>query len=277
MLSGQVFRWRKTSTGLAGVDGDCVWIAEPLGDGAWSVEGSRDEEAWLSFFRMEVDVASLCEQLKAAGPELAPALAAVPGLRILRPISRWEAFLAFLCSPNNNLARIMSMAESLGRLGPLLGEVEGRPIHAFPSPGTVAEADPARLRSLGFGYRAPRIVEAAAHVRDRGGENWLDGLAAGSYEGAWEALCEISGIGPKLADCICLFALDKLEAVPVDTHVWNAACDLYFPEWKGKAVTAQRYQAVGSHFRSRFGAASAWAHQFLFTQRMAARRRPPAP
>ena len=56
---------------------------------------------------------------------------------------------------------------------------------------------------------------------------------------------KLNGIGAKIADCVCLFSLDKTEAVPVDTHVWQLAKDLYFPEWETrKSLTELAYRTV---------------------------------
>lgn len=274
VMSGQVFRWVRAEGGLVGMNGGSVWRLEPLSIGGWRVASNRPKAEWERFLRLDAKLPEILAELKQKGPELAPALAATPGLRILRPSSRWEALAGFLCTPNNNVARISSMVRALGRFGEPLGVVAGIPAHAFPSPGVVAAIHPDELRRAGFGYRAPRIVAAAQHVTDQGGAAWLESLAAGSYEDAFGALSAIHGIGAKLADCICLFALDHLEAVPVDTHIWQAACRIYFPEWSGKAVTETRYRAVGSLLRDRFGDKAAWAQQMLFTHGSGLRRKP---
>ena len=72
------------------------------------------------------------------------------------------------------------------------------------------------------------------------------------------------GIGNKLADCICLYGLHYEEAVPIDTHLWQAACRVFFPEHEGKALTELRYRQVGDFFRDRFGKLAGWAHLYLY-------------
>ena len=85
------------------------------------------------------------------------------------------------------------------------------------------------------------------------------------YEQAHKELVAIHGIGAKIADCVCLFSLDKTEAVPVDTHVWQLAKDLYFPTWPArKSLTSAAYNAVGAAFRERFGELAGYAQNFLF-------------
>ncbi|GLE11755.1 hypothetical protein PINS_up024394 [Pythium insidiosum] len=75
-----------------------------------------------------------------------------------------------------------------------------------------------------------------------------------------------AGVGRKVADCIGLFSLDKLHAIPVDTHVWQIACREFDATLKDKkSLTPTVYRAVGDHFRRRFSPFAGWAHSVLFT------------
>lgn len=49
-----------------------------------------------------------------------------------------------------------------------------------------------------------------------------------AYEDARAELMRLSGIGGKVADCICLFALHQMDAFPVDTHI-KKALELHYP------------------------------------------------
>jgi N-glycosylase/DNA lyase len=140
----------------------------------------------------------------------------------------------------------------------------GEVLSRFPDLAKIAALEEDDLRSRGFGYRARTIPDIARQIAARGGRTWLESLKGAEYEEAHAQLTEIRGIGPKLADCVCLFALHHVQAVPVDTHLWQAARRHYFPAWKGKALTARRYKEVGDEFRRRFGPLAGWAHQYLF-------------
>lgn len=181
----------------------------------------------------------------------------------MRPSSVVETFFCFLCTANNNLSRIVPMCWQLGRYGPLIAEIAGVELHAFPDAATIAAIPEAELRAKGFGYRGATIPEVARQVLERG-PSWFDHLRAAPYETTHRELVEIKGIGPKLADCISLFAFDKTESVPLDTHIWQAFTRLYHPEWRGKAVTGSRYREATQGFRDRFGKRAGWAHQYLF-------------
>lgn len=71
-------------------------------------------------------------------------------------------------------------------------------------------------------------------------------------------LCAPAGVGPKVAACVCLFALDKHAAIPVDTHVWQLACKHYLPGLRGKALTAKLHGMVQAAFVERFGEYAGW-------------------
>uniref|UniRef100_A0A8C3SNT4 DNA-(apurinic or apyrimidinic site) lyase n=1 Tax=Chelydra serpentina TaxID=8475 RepID=A0A8C3SNT4_CHESE len=98
-----------------------------------------------------------------------------------------------------------------------------------PSPATqlqppCARADTERrLRALGFGYRAKFVSQSAQAVLRQFGAEGLHQLRRTPYPEARRLLCTLPGVGAKVADCVCLMALDKAEAVPVDTHVWQIA------------------------------------------------------
>ncbi len=90
--------------------------------------------------------------------------------------------------------------------------------------------------------------------------------ARDGYRTAHEALLKLQGVGPKVADCVCLMGLGWGEAVPVDTHVWQIAQrDYKFGKGKHGSLTKATYDAVANHFRQLWGKEAGWAHSVLFT------------
>jgi N-glycosylase/DNA lyase len=183
----------------------------------------------------------------------------------MRPSSLVETFFTFMCTANNNLARIIPMAWRLGDYGPQIWPG----FHAFPSVNRIAGIDDEDLRRQGFGYRGATIPKAAVELERRGGDRWLMEIGELDYSDLHRELCTVPGIGPKLADCIALYGYDRGEAVPLDTHIWQAFTRLYHPEWRDKAVTEFRYREATQRFRDRFGNLSGWAHLFLFYENLA--------
>jgi hypothetical protein len=86
----------------------------------------------------------------------------------------------------------------------------------------------AQLRVAGFGFRAPFVVKAVSKMVSLGGDSWLDSLRSLSREQARTTLQQLAGVGPKVADCICLCSLQMHDAIPVDTHCWYAELSIYF-------------------------------------------------
>ena len=267
--SGQVFRWQELPDGRwLGVDGPDFYLVEILSDSELRVRSNATWEAFWSLFRLDWDAEAIENEIRAKDPLLEPYLGAMRGLRVMRPTATEETFFSFLCTPNNNVARITQMVRQLASYGPLVAEIEAVPIHLFPSAETIAAIPEAELRERKFGYRAGTITSAARQVLGKG-PDWLDALKAVPYPEAHEELLTIKGIGRKLADCIALFALNHTEAVPIDTHLWQQVVRLYRPEWEGKSLTESRYVEAGGVLRSRFGPLAGWAQQYLFYDNLA--------
>lgn len=288
ILSGQVFRWRKLEDGSwLGADGD-NWYRV---DGS-TVESNASEAAFRNYFRLDQSLSDIEKKVLKKGSEVAPCFESLRGLRVLAPSDPEEIFFCFLCTPNNNVERITKMVRTLESYGDSFQSnhrltqmdrdgaeesvaeesiLENAGIRRFPNALRIAEIPEAELRAKNFGYRGKSIPYAAKSLIERGPE-WLNSLKKGSYREAHDELCQIRGIGPKLADCICLFGLHFTEAVPVDTHLWQAACREYFPEWAGGSMTGKRYREIGDLFRSKFGKLAGWAHQYLFLDNMLRRR-----
>jgi N-glycosylase/DNA lyase len=266
--SGQVFRWRQEDPGVwFGVEGE-HWYRVETHSGGYRVESNGCQEDFSRLFRLDWSSREVVAELTAKGPEIKPYIDAMPGLRTMRPSNSVETFFCFLCTPNNNVARITTLVRQLAAYGPIFDEVGGQAVHCFPGVERIAAIPESELRAKAFGYRGATIPGIAGDLLSRGGVDYLNELKTGSYEEAHARLLEFKGIGPKLADCIALFALDHSEAVPIDTHIWQAAVRLYFPEWQTSSLTGPRYKIIGDFFRTRFGRYAGWAHQYLFYENL---------
>ena len=123
---------------------------------------------------------------------------------------------------------------------------EGKRCFSFPGPKAVAEGGLEGLQGLGLGYRDKYILKMAQRCSTREGKAWLEQLEGSSYEEAVQLLTAEFGIGKKVADCVCLFALGHVEAFPVDTHIRQILKAHYpdgFPFWRyeGYAGILQQY------------------------------------
>lgn len=230
----------------------------------------------------QVSSVSLYDTWVTTDDRMASIIRSLPGLRLVRqdPV---ECLFSFICSSNNNIQRIQQMLDKLrSTYGDCLlaSSVPEAQFHAFPEIDTLAtKCQDARLRELGFGYRAPFIIKTAQQLQALGGAEYLHSLrdqgiqsqsevqSSGPFDSGYQdQLMVFAGVGRKVADCVALFSLERLDAIPVDTHVRQIACrefDATLAD-SSKSLTPAVYAAVGGHFRARFAPFAGWAHSVLF-------------
>ncbi|NXV75106.1 OGG1 lyase, partial [Atlantisia rogersi] len=252
--------------------------------GATRPDGAETDRILSDFFQLDVGLPALYRAWGAADPLFRSVAADFPGevsprggtegrshrasphrvppagVRVLRQDPA-ECLLSFICTSNNHISRITAMIERLCRaFGPRLCCLDARPFHAFPSLSALAGADAeARLRALGFGYRAKFVSGSAKAITEGFGAEGLHRLRSVPYAEARRVLCTLPGVGAKVADCVCLMALDKAEAVPVDTHVWRIARERYGAALGGRSLTPRAHQEIGDFFRGLWGPRAGWA------------------
>ncbi|KAF8136732.1 DNA glycosylase [Boletus edulis] len=259
---------------------------------------AREEEtlAWLKdYFQLDVDLLKLYDEWSERDPVFRNVRSRFPGIRILRQ-DPWENLVSFICSSNNNIARITKMVHALCKhysppllsLEPLVPDSDGMAedvsYHPFPPPSVLAAPEAAtKLRSLGFGYRAGFIQRTAKMLIDGHGaatsscihsvteapEKWLMTLRDMSTPEAREQLLRFVGVGRKVADCVLLMSLDKRDVIPVDTHVHQIAAKHYgfrsLGSSKKVSMTPKLYDEINSKLGETWGEYAGWAHSVLFT------------
>lgn len=257
---------------------------------------NRDDEHILSdYFQLDVDLAKLYRDWRKTDPYFDKVVTENPtnlmGIRILKQDSL-ESLIAFICSSNNNITRITAMVEKFcelygtkhsfpkGTLEQSGVELENNCFHDFPSLQQLKKYLPHMendLRSAGFGYRSAYIAQTVKALLSNytefgGGEEWLDSLRHFSYSEAKKALASLSGVGPKVADCICLMALSKHDVVPIDTHVLQITTQIYRPQFlknlRTKTLSKHLYEQIGMYYTGIFGEYAGWAQSVLFSTRI---------
>ncbi|ORY93920.1 DNA glycosylase [Syncephalastrum racemosum] len=274
---GQSFRWHRASDYWSCVlKGQLCVLRQTPATVEFGVVDVGQENRIRALLRdyFQIDRVSLeaCyERWSSLDKNFAKRSKAFEGIRILRQ-DPWENLVSFICSSNNNIARISQMVQKLCvHYGPPVATLDGVVHHDFPSLTQLAgDGVESKLRNLGFGYRAKYIAKTAKLILEEHPEmqeQWLFQLREIPYAEAKEALIRMPGVGPKVADCVCLMSLDHPEAIPVDTHVWQIAQRDYgfSKKLKTKTLSAKFYDQVGDHFRDLFGEYSGWAHSVLFT------------
>ena len=260
--SGQAFRWRRVGDGWhEGVVGENIVRLRCQGGvlEVWGGPAPADELAsqmW-DYLRMSDDLPAI-QRAVCVDQHVTEAVRWYPGLRLLRQ-DPWECLISFICSSASNIPRICRTAEALA-------QAYGRPIHfgggvryTFPTPEELARAGEGDLRALGLGFRAP-YVAAIVNIVVRGQVD-LAALRGMPAEEARPALLALPGVGEKVADCVLLGALEKLEAFPIDRWVHRALTDWY------QLDRRLSYARMHTWAMDHFGPYAGYAEIYLFHRR----------
>ena len=182
------------------------------------------------------------------------------GLHILRQ-DPWECLVTFICSANNNIPRIKSLVNSMAiHCGQRVIDQFGD-FYAFPTPNEVFEFGEHGLRSIGLGFRAKYVAKVAGMIVEE--ETDLKYYRTLSYEEALENLIRFPGVGDKVANCVLLFSMDKLQAFPVDVWIKRVLRENYLKGGEKKIPDNGLRVWAQEHF----GQFAGYANQYLFHQK----------
>jgi N-glycosylase/DNA lyase len=258
LSSGQAFRWEWREEGWEGVIGS-HWVrlrAEADGIAAETAVPVRDWHWLTDYLQTKVDLEAVLQSFPNDEPMRA-SVAACRGLRVLRQ-DPWECLASFLLSSSKQIVQIQQIVALLcTRFGSPLPQPPGRAaLHSFPTAARLAAASEADLRACKMGFRAPNLLATARLIAD--GTIDLPQLPSRPVTEARDALLSLPGVGPKIANCVLLFACGFQEAFPVDVWVMKALRQLYFPRRRPRPERLRRF--TDQHF----GPYAGYAQQYLF-------------
>ncbi len=221
---GQAFRWNAMQSGAYfGVAfGEAAVVSQDGEDIFITCREGSFSSVWKEYFDLERDYAKIADGIE--NPKLRKAVEFGQGIRILRQ-EPWEALCSFIISQCNNITRIKGIVE---RLCMLCGEEKsflGNGYYTFPSPTAVARLSEKELATLRAGYRAEYISTAAKLVAS--GEFDLLGVLSLPTDEAKAELLKLSGVGEKVASCVLLFGMAKLDAFPIDVWMRRAIKEFF--------------------------------------------------
>lgn len=242
MKSGQCFRWYEENGSISVPAFGKKLEMVPEGDHILLNTSKEDFDLiWRDYLDLDFDYGKIEKLVREYGDDhLKEAYRLGKGIRILKQ-DPWEIIVSFLVSQNNNISRISGSVEAMSEKAGI--PLEGGTGFSFPDPFKI---DPTFFedKSLGLGYRVPYLTHICEYVQNNPG--WIESLKRLEYEDLYEELLKRKGIGPKVANCICLFGFHKTEAFPIDTHV-KSLLDKYYPggfdheRYKGVAGIIQQY------------------------------------
>ena len=252
--SGQVFLWKKIDSKWYGVDGKKILILEDKLD----VKSKNIH----NFFRFDDDFQGIKKQLS-KDKVMKKAINNFPGMRILRQ-DPFQCYISFIVSSNSNIPNIQTRLQKLSQKFGEKKIVDKNEFFLFPEPEKLANASINEIAKCGLGYRTKYVKKAAIAVNK--GMIDFPSLKKQDYQEARDSLCQVFGIGKKVADCILLFSLDKLEAVPLDRWVLRILQKYYSKEFQisTKTITEKTYDELHNKIVDHFGEYAGYGQQFLF-------------
>lgn len=242
---GQVFRFKKICDDFEIFAGNQRAVLKPMQNRV-EIE-CTDESFFVNYFDLSKNYDIIRLNLKDKGL-IGAAVDFGQGIRILRQ-NPFETLISFIISANNHIPRIKAIIE---RLCTALGEKRDG-YYAFPSADALASKDADFYIQNGLGYRAPYIVNTAKAVVNGFDLNKINSMTSAD---AQKYLCTLSGVGPKVADCILLFGYGRSDVFPVDTWI-KKVYNCYFGSENNPKI-------IREALVDRFGDLSGYAQQYLF-------------
>ena len=259
---GQCFRWNENENGsYTGVINNGVLNVEKQGKKiifAGMLDGDIKEVVRF-YFDLDRNYEEIKMQLSNIDKYLKTSVEYGKGIRILNQ-DLWETIISFIISANNNIPRIKGIIERISKKYGTEIEWNGEKYYTFPTPEQLGKATVEDLRSLGTGFRDIRIYETTQKVLS--GEFNLKEVQKKDTLSAREELLTLSGVGPKVADCILLFStLKRFDVFPIDVWVRRVMNELYIKNEDETKVSKKDIMKIANE---KFGNLEGLAQQYLF-------------
>ena len=267
---GQCFRWNKIDSNkyIGVIKNAVIQVEKDKLDYIFTGEiskilGSENIDSFENiikyYFDLDTNYSLYKEKLSKIDKYLEESIKFGDGIRILKQ-DLWECIISFIISANNNIPRIKKIIE---RICYNYGEkivFNGNEYYTFPSPEALSKASVQDLRNLGLGFRDERVYNTTKKILSK--EVDLDTIYnMNNTEKMREELLKLDGVGPKVADCILLFALKRLDVFPVDVWVRRVMNDLYIHNENEEKVNKNQIKKLAE---SKFLGLSGIAQQYLF-------------
>ena len=261
---GQCFRWNIEDDGsYTGVFKKIVLNVKKIDDEVFfngvNYGNTNSIEEINHYFDLNRNYDELKSKLEKIDDYMKNSIEFGKGIRILNQ-DLWETIISFIISANNNIPRIKGIIDRLSeKYGEKL-EYDGRKYYSFPEPIALKDVSVSEYRSLGLGFRDIRLYETTQKVLNN--EFDLNGQWNLDTGTVYKNLLELSGVGPKVADCILLFSdLKRFDVFPIDVWIRRVMNDLYIHNDDETKVSKVQIQKLADE---KFGSLKGLAQQYLF-------------
>lgn len=250
--SGQVFHWQKSEVGFVGVIDNIACYVEQRGR---TLLTSGPAGLIRHYFALDHPLGDICAAFP-SDETMNAARAFCQGLRIIRQ-PKWECLATFICSSMKQVAHIRQISEKLRERFGQPRKTDRHILYTFPTAQRLARASESELRSCSLGYRARNLLGTARRIAN--GDLDLEKIGQLADERLREQLCQLPGVGAKVANCVMLFAYERLRAFPIDVWIERVLREKYFAD-KGQVTPANLRDFADTHFGEHGG----YAQQYLF-------------
>ena len=261
---GQCFRWNIEDDGsYTGVFKKIVLNVKKIDDEVFfngvNYGNTNSIEEINHYFDLNRNYDELKSKLEKIDDYMKNSIEFGKGIRILNQ-DLWETIISFIISANNNIPRIKGIIDRLSEIYGEKLEYDGRKYYSFPEPIALKDVSVAEYRSLGLGFRDIRLYETTQKILNN--EFDLNGQWNLDTGAVYKNLLELSGVGPKVADCILLFsALKRFDVFPIDVWIRRVMNDLYIHNDDETKVSKVQIQKLADE---KFGDLKGLAQQYLF-------------
>lgn len=213
-----------------------------------------------SYFDLNLDYEKIKNMLSKIDENMKISIEYGKGIRILNQ-DLWETIISFIISANNNIPRIKGIIERLSEKYGNEIEYKGQKYYTFPTPEQLRDVKAEQYRKLGLGFRDIRLYKTTKMILNK--EVDLEKMKANlNTQEVREELLKLSGVGPKVADCILLFSdLKRFEVFPIDVWVRRVMNDLYIKQEDENKVSKKQIEKLA---QEKFGSLAGLAQQYLF-------------
>ena len=261
---GQCFRWNEEEDGsYVGIWNNNVVSVRQNGQDVFfegiCLDGNLEDEV-NSYFDLDRDYEEIKKKLLKVDENMRISIKYGDGIRILNQ-DLWETIISFIISANNNIPRIKGIIERLAKAYGKEIKFKGKSYYTFPSADELKDVTVEEYRKLGLGFRDIRLYETTKMILEKKVD--LEELKKNPNTlEVREKLLTLSGVGPKVADCILLFStLKRFEVFPIDVWVRRVMNDLYIKEPDESKVSKKKIEKLATE---KFGDLAGMAQQYLF-------------
>ena len=255
--SGQIFLWENYRDTWFVIDGNDIIMAKQI-----PFKIMTFSKKSKNFFREDDNYEKILKNI--TGDKIVKnAIKHYPGLRVTRQ-DPFQCCISFIISANSNIPKIRMGLQKLCRKFGTRVMFQKKEFFLFPRPKMLAKATLQDLQECKLGYRSKYVLDTSRTIAS--GEIDFDELKKADYQEAKELLLKLPGVGDKVADCIMLFSLEKLEAFPLDTWVVKILQKYYSDDFcmDKKTISKNKYENIHQNVLKHFGKYAGYSQQFLY-------------